>query len=152
MIRYVLGNLLEMDGFLLHQCNCVTTKSRGLASKIFAKFPYANFYNKGIVRIPGNIYITGNVIGLLAQYHPGNTTLIETPEMRIQWFIQCLQNIQAYFSTYYYPNVILNFPYLIGCGLAGGDWGIYHQILINFSNANPTFIIRIVKLPPNYPD
>jgi hypothetical protein len=27
----------------------------------------------------------------------------------------------------------LIFPYNVGCGLAGGDWRIYHKLIIDFA-------------------
>lgn len=40
----------------------------------------------------------------------------------------------------------LSFPWHIGCGLAGGDWGRYSDILSGFA-ANITVPVYIVQLP-----
>jgi len=31
-------------------------------------------------------------------------------------------------------NIVIGVPYKIGCGLAGGNWDKYHDMLLSFSN------------------
>jgi len=146
-MEIITGNILDEQGYIIHQCNCQTKSSRGLATQIFTKFPYANIYSENVVRIPGNIFITYNVIGLFAQNSPGKPNQNETKQQRLQWFIECLQKLQQInFNNLDYKSNILNFPYGIGCGLGGGNWSEYHNILIQFQADNPHLKIRIVKL------
>jgi len=150
-MQIITGNILDCEGFIIHQCNCQTTGNRGLATQIFNRFPYSNIYNKNVNRIPGTICITHNVIGLFSQNKPGKPNKYETKQMRIEWFISCLQQLSTMllvnFDNNSYVSNILNFPYGIGCGLAGGDWDTYSSILSQFAETYPQFVVRIVKLP-----
>ena len=38
------------------------------------------------------------------------------------------------------------FPKYIGCGLAGGDWNMYLQMITSFDDRNPTIDVVIYKL------
>ena len=59
------------DGFICHQCNCVTLKSAGLAKLIFMKYPDANTYIDTLrTRTYGTIDVIGNVVNMYAQYKP----------------------------------------------------------------------------------
>src|SRR5690242_14918048 len=103
------GNLLDAtEQYIAHQCNCITTNSAGLAAQISKHFPYADPYsnrknihglrNRAVEEdrpVPGSIQIYGNgidqryVIGMFAQYNPGN--VIEHD--REKWFWNCLREI-----------------------------------------------------------
>jgi len=149
-MQVLAGNILDITyGYIVHQCNCRTKNSRGLATQIFQKYPYANIYRyQNNLRVPGNIQITHNVIGLFAQDTPGKPNSTETKELRLQWFIECLTKLQKVnFYSLNYKSNILNFPYGIGCGLGGGNWESYLIVLEQFHVANPHLIIRIIKLP-----
>jgi len=143
------GNILDCEGYIVHQCNCQTIGSRGLATQIFNRFPYANIYNNNnINRIPGNICITHNVIGLFSQNKPGKPDINETKNTRLKWFVECLNKILLIdYSQMTYKSNIFNFPYMIGCGLAEGDWDTYYSILVQFATTYPQYQVRIVKLP-----
>jgi hypothetical protein len=41
------------------------------------------------------------------------------------------------------------FPYMIGCGLAGGNWKIYLGMITNFADRNPNLNVFIYKLDIN---
>jgi len=147
-MQYYTGNILDVqEGYIVHQCNCQTTSSKGLANQIFTRFPYANIYKNNKNRIPGTIKITYNVIGLFAQNSPSKPNNFETKQQRLQWFIECLQKLQHInYDNLEYKSNILNFPYKIGCGLAGGDWDSYHNILQQFQIDNPNLVIRVIKM------
>lgn len=117
------------DYFIAHQCNCVTTDSRGLAKSIFDRFPDANTYNNNqIKRIPGQISIHGRIINLYAQKYPGYNKYNEKREI---WFRECLNKIS------YAGIKKIAMPELIGCDLACGDPIIYRQIINEWSLSNP---------------
>ena len=45
MIIYELGDITKVTTkYIVHQCNCVTIRSKNLAKTIFDAFPYANCY------------------------------------------------------------------------------------------------------------
>jgi len=145
------GDLLESKAdFIAHQCNCVTTKSKGLSSLIFEKFTYADIYSsRSKPDKLGTIIVCGNsnqaqryVINMLAQYYPGKPRFYpeksrsypghtrDSEERRLQAFQQCLDQIAQI------PDISgksIAFPYGIGCGLAGGNWEKYEKILSDWS-------------------
>jgi len=138
----VRSDLLESKTtVIVHQCNCTTTHGKGLSAKIFERFPYTNIYSRrkeGMRDNPGEIILKGNgkdqryVVNMLAQRFPGKPQKNDTPELRIKWFKMCLfqlQNLEILQSR----DSSVGFPMYIGCGLAGGDWMKYLDILEKWS-------------------
>jgi hypothetical protein len=68
------------------------------------------------------------VINLMGQYSPGKVTKNETAEMREKWFTDCLNEILKIHDL-----ESIGFPYNIGCGLAGGDWKNYYEMIEQFA-------------------
>lgn len=125
-VKIIVGGdiINSTDTIICHQCNCITNNSFGLAKFIFDKFPYTNTYNNSTVRIPGTISLHGNgtnkryIINIYGQNAPSKPTTIETAEIRLTWFQQCL-NIMGCITG----NIeSIGIPYNIGCDLAGGNW------------------------------
>lgn len=145
------GDLLNtQEKYIAQQCNCVTIRAHGLSQSIAQKYPYANVYNKRSsigqgknvakkISIPGTIDVCHptdhndpTIICMYSQYCPGKIGIyqkyypkdyIDTIENRLHWFEQCLTEIEKKGITR------IAMPYLIGCGLAGGKWTDYEQIL-----------------------
>lgn len=145
MIEMVKGDLLEApQKYIAHQCNAVSNQAGGLAYYIFKKFPYADIYsarsypfkiNPG--NSPGNIFTMGNgkerrfVINMIAQHYPGSpriaNSIMDGFRIREGYFRNCLNKIEAI------PELeSIAFPYQIGCGLAGGNWKNYLEMLEEF--------------------
>lgn len=145
MITLISGNILDFDGFIAHQCNVTSQGSAGLAREIFKAYPLANTYGTVNVSNLGNVHIIGNVINMYAQRYPSypSPNSDDSPTNRLTWFRQCLEKIDK--STI--GTGAIAFPWGIGCGLAGGDWNLYSQALLDFSDANPYLTVYIVKLP-----
>jgi hypothetical protein len=147
MLEIVEGSLLDADtDFICHQCNCVTTHGKGLSKAVFDAFPEANIYEErsrenGVHDAPGHVIVKDNVINMLAQYYPGRARYRnDTKQDRINWFSQCLQAMsEEYGSDYSY-----GFPYKIGCGLAGGDWTTYYEMIEEFAKDKNVKIYRLV--------
>ena len=62
----------------------------------------------------------------------------DTRENRIRWFVHCLKQLKAL-------NIkSVGLPYQIGCGLAGGDWTTYFEIIQEFARESNIgfFIVR----------
>lgn len=143
IIEIIHGDLLNSgEKYIAQQCNCVTIRGLGLSHSIAQKYPYANVYAKRIpiskgrnrAKIssqPGTIEVCmppNNegpiVICMYAQYSPGKVKTREDSTVnRLQWFEQCLKEIEKLGIT----RVAM--PYLIGCGLAGGNWKDYSEKL-----------------------
>ena len=137
-------SLLESDAkYIGHQCNCLSSYSAGLASSMFDKFPYENVYQQRVkpYYTLGEIIIRGNgknqrfIINMFGQYYPGRSKdprlfLKDGPKERKEAFQDCLQQISAINDL----NSIA-FPWMIGCGLAGGDWDVYLSMIESFSKS-----------------
>ncbi len=123
--------------WLLHQCDCVSTHSAGLAAAIFKRFPAADVYtNSTTQRRPGEIEVRGRVIALYAQYAPDHAQAGDGHDSalcRHGWFRRCLEKAASHArkhamtetGSWQYPRPVLAVPYGIGCGLAGGNWSDY---------------------------
>lgn len=141
------GNILNADEqYLLHQCNCYTKNSKGLATKIFTQFPYSNTYvNRRADSEFGGMDICGNgrdqryVINLYSQYHPGkpkSRSGFDSYSDRLNAFKKGLVEI---FNIDNIESIAM--PFNIGCGLAGGQWPDYFEVINNIPNERN---IRIV--------
>jgi O-acetyl-ADP-ribose deacetylase (regulator of RNase III) len=151
MIQYINGDLLDNDSVthIVHQCNCKTSYPKGLAEFIFDKYPAANDYANVKNRTPGtiNIHQVGVnkfVVNMFAQNSPGKPSFYETKDLRLKWFKSCLDKLCEYAND----KVVFGFPYLIGCGLAGGDWDNYERLIKEFSDkvADKKAQVLIIKL------
>lgn len=77
---------------------------------------------------------------MLSQRYPGkskynNDTIIK----RKEWFLKCLNYIKEI------PNIkSIAFPYNIGCGLAGGNWNEYLEMIQNLSDTS-NILIKLYK-------
>ena len=157
MLTIVEGNLLNAtEQVIVQQINCLCVKPHGLSQTIANRYPYANFYakrrrvgtrNLAVVEdrpIPGSICVSHSptngpiVIGLCSQYdygRPGKSyrTKIQDDnfQLREKWFCQSLNLL----STWLIENNIkgVAFPYMIGCGLGGGNWNNYLNTLTLFA-------------------
>lgn len=126
------GDLLDAtEDYIVHQCNCVSTQPRGIAKQIFQKYSFANTYTNSHKRIPGTCDVIDNVVNMYAQYYPSIAKYPnDNSNKRIYWFNLCLEDMLSKIK----PNSTIAMPYLIGCGLAGGNWLIYEKLIENFSN------------------
>lgn len=148
-ITEVSGDLLEMDTqYIAHQCNCVTTQGKGLSASLFKRFPWADTYTgRSQPSTPGSIQVFGDgvakrfVINMFAQYNPGKPRPVkDTAHQRQKWFADCLQQIGAL------PDLQeVAFPYLIGCGLAGGNWEVYLRLLEEFADTHIKHRVILVR-------
>lgn len=150
VIETVKGDLLlskkpGQKWYIAQQSNCNSRKPHGLSQSIVDKWSYANPYGTRGKEpdVPGTVIFMEPsvedsnlpiVLCLMAQWGPSKPgayshryprTYRDTKENRKEWFRTCLvaldQNIPA--------DQIVNVPYCIGCGLAGGNWNDYKKML-----------------------
>lgn len=142
MITEIDGDITESDAqYIAHQCNCKSNgQAAGLAFTMFEKFPWSECYKSKKPNItPGTIDIRGNgkdqrfVINMYGQFYPGGMTIspnnvLDGQVVRQLYFEHCLgqiynhkENIQS-----------IAFPAQIGCGLAGGNWMNYKNMIKRF--------------------
>jgi hypothetical protein len=83
---------------------------------------------------------------MMAQFGPGKPRLGRSSgddaRQRRQWFWQCLGRIESR-----KPRIKqLAFPEKIGCGLAGGDWSTYKEMIRTFARRNRDIQVDIIQL------
>jgi O-acetyl-ADP-ribose deacetylase (regulator of RNase III) len=141
MLDITPGNILDCkEKYLIHQTNCITKKSAGLAKEIFTRFPYANFYESRTEEDskPGHFVIRGDgqsqrlIVGINGQVYPGKPKYPESnldgSVARAKHFYHGLLRLSKV------PDLeSVAFPFKIGCSLAGGEWDHYHQMISNFA-------------------
>jgi len=169
-LHEVTGDILEFQGVIVQQSNCVTLKSLGLAKSIEQRFgvnPYAgrvacsgNAADAVTSSVPGTIRLFETAAGttvacLFAQYAPGKARgysfynrlcrergIHEDAQQRLDWFKQCLELLAGRLAA----GTRVAFPHGIGCGLAGGNWDTYRAMLLEWSNTHPQLQVYILKL------
>lgn len=145
MIEEVDGDVLKAEVFA-HQCNCVTVRPHGFSRAVALRYSWANVYarrpaypgrNHSRLRIrPGTIEVDRSekttIIHMFAQVLPGEPGRFATaypgyaPDTfadRQAYFRACVREIEAR------DFKVVGVPFMIGCGLAGGDWVQYKKIL-----------------------
>lgn len=147
------GDILNCtEQYIVHQCNCETQYSAGLAKKIFTRYPYANVYQSRqdetyydtpgtIIAKGGQVRGTRGVINLFGQRHKhvANDT-DDTYEMRLCWFKAGLAAVASIpdISSVAFPE--------IGCGLAGGNWkDDYFPMILEWAHQHPTISVTVYK-------
>ncbi|EGD80553.1 swarming motility protein YbiA [Salpingoeca rosetta] len=152
VVQYKTGDLLKAtEQCIAHQCNAVSTYAKGLSKVIFSRYPQADLYTKQHKQAskkskPGTTQFHAGkphcVINMVAQRSPGRPRASETAEQRLEWFKECLAKIAANKDI-----ESVAFPYMIGCGLAGGKWEDYKAAIASFAARNPHIQVAIYKLP-----
>ena len=139
----------DIDG-LVQQCNCLTKTSLGLSKQIEDRFPWVNIYKtRKKHSIPGTVTKfsrdSRDIFCLFGQWRPGkyksiywdkypeteNQSKPETPVQRLVWFEQGLKEIMESIKIIKNQKspYKLGLPFQIGCGLAGGFWPNYLEII-----------------------
>lgn len=150
------GDLLDAKvDCILHQCNCESLTAKGLAYSIFKKYSYSHVYSKKYIRKPGTCILCKStntkhpfVANLFGQFNRGkpsnNSTNNDTYKQRKEWFKESLNDFVLKAKD---KNIkTLGFPKGIGCGLAGGNWNDYLEMIQEFSINNPQFKINMYQL------
>lgn len=163
------GDLLDAEeDYILQQCNCVGCRPHGLSAAIAKKFPFAdpyslrkpmgqrNFAVKEDQPKPGSIQLlededcSKKVICLFAQYgmgkpysytNKGSKAVPDSFDLRQEWFKLCLEQVARQVA----PGSTLAMPFQIGCGLAGGDWKVYNQMISEWAANHPSLKLTMYK-------
>lgn len=149
IVPILAGDLLQCDAtYIVHQCNCVTKGAAGLAAAMFRAYPSANVYADGSPRTPGTIAVRGRVVNLFGQNLPGQRECGDgdSATMRQAWFRQGLHALLEMLHEAKEDTNSVAFPYLIGCGLAGGHWPSYYAMICEFAAAAVGVHVFIVRL------
>ena len=141
MLHHVQGNLLTSDCNVIgHQTNCMGVMGSGIAPQINKVFPLAcriYFADKrppeeklGTFLIGADTFV--DVMHLYGQLGYGR----EKVQTNYTAFTSALDGalekiISGYKNTT--RKIKIGLPYLIGCGLGGGDWSIVEKIISDAS-------------------
>ncbi len=79
---------------------------------------------------------------MMAQFGPGKARQGDDARLRREWFWQCLGRMESRKPRFKQ----LAFPENIGCGLAGGDWSIYKEMIRTFARRNRDIRVDIIQL------
>ena len=147
------SNILEVkSGIICHQVNCIGAMGAGLALQIKNKWPvvFKNYkeecklHAKDPTRLLGKVqdtFISENLViaNCFGQVYPGRNGVMTNYDAWDE-ILDKLNDICNFFS------LELHFPYMVGCGLAGGDWNtILGKIKAKFGSPSSTkvFIHRL---------
>ena len=85
-----------------------------------------------------SVFLSQWDVDTVDQKYRNSPPYTDTRENRISWFVHCLKQLKAL-------NIkSVGLPYQIGCGLAGGDWTTYFEIIQEFARESNIgfFIVR----------
>lgn len=161
-VRVVQGDLLRHPAaFICQQCNCKSKSALGLSKAVFSKFPHSDVYSARAKSSfptsarPGTISVHGGpgtgqrgVINLFGQIQPGRPRPGgDSRADRLQYFADALAAVERKVAdrSLRVGAAGMAFPYQIGCGLGGGHWPSYLQVLKDFAARVP-FPVFVVSL------
>lgn len=151
MVEFVTGNLVtgKFDIFC-HQVNCRGKMGAGLAKQIRNQYPevykeYKDICNNGKAILGMNHYTytsDGRIcVDMFAQDNYGT----DKRYTDYTAFKSCLRGLVTFLGYTFNDQKTVAFPYMIGCGLAGGDWNVILKMIEEFSELVPHRVV-IVKL------
>ena len=137
MLTEIEGNLLDIEeGVICHQVNCQGVMGGGIALQIKNKWPsvyrvYKNFCTdypvKDLLGYSATVYsgIDGDYSHRVANIFGQEFYGTEKRQTNYGAVAHAFDMLSG--QKYSWEKVYV--PYLMGCGLAGGDWGIYSEII-----------------------
>lgn len=148
--------LTATEDYICHQTNCVSMGAAGLAKSIFDLYPETNIYKARKQHSEPGRYVVNfthddkQIVHMMAQIYPGgpfSVSKFDGAKHRVHYFRTCLWHMCQELPH----DSSFAFPWGIGCGIAGGNWATYIEILKDFEtfiNArNNKANVAIYKLP-----
>lgn len=145
MVKEIKGNLLNQKGVLLHQVNCMGSMGAGIAKQIARKFPKVDKEYKKMCANENNSrsllgkiqYVEVNDEIIFANSFSQNHYSSRSKQTVEELLIKNIHNAYKYAEG---KNMKLYIPYLVGCGLGGGDWNKVYEgikeldlVIVNFN-------------------
>ena len=139
MAKIIVGNLLESDcEYICHQVNCQGRMGSGIAKQIRNKWEavydmYMNVASPSQLGHIQKVFVQDPkinmrcIINMFAQEYYGYDGRRYTS---YDAFWNCLSEIKAKTPK----GSKIGFPWKIGCGLGGGNWGVIYQMIIEVLN------------------
>ena len=149
MLRHVTGDIFDVTtGIIAHQVNCRGVMGAGIAREIARRFPKAESDYKARCARNRHYDPDGHPASLLGKVEmslvrPFNTTTPESGLFIANVFGQIHPRFgprqtnygavaDAFESLRFHTDIPLYVPWGMGCGLAGGDWTVYSEIIEHF--------------------
>ena len=145
-LTFVLGDAVkalqnkEVD-FLMHCCNAQGVMGAGIAKQIKEAFPstyraydaycQAGKYSEVLL---GNIIIESRVINAIAQFKLGTSRRQVHYGALSSCVAQVVRSAELYHAGSTMRKIKVAVPYLMCCGLAGGNWTVVEEILQSLPN------------------
>lgn len=132
-MKQINGDITKVitSGYILHQVNCMSAMGAGVALALMKKWPqvrseYMRFSKQvtkpkdllgqvGYVRVEDNL----TVINSFTQLGYGNAHRTGISDTNEELLIRNIRNAAEKAAS---ENTTVAVPYLVGCGLAGGNW------------------------------
>lgn len=145
MLHILSGDLLQSDcNIMAHQCNCFAKAGKGIALQIKKLYPEAYEADKQFPIPVGRKDRLGKVswalvdqqtkvvFNLYGQYQYGQNKR-QTDYRALEHALhEMFQVIEKELQSW--PTIKIGMPYRIGCGLAGGDWTIVENLLLDVAD------------------
>jgi len=139
----------EVD-FLMHCCNAKGVMGGGIAKQIKEAFPstyqaydaYCAAGRYGEVLL-GNIIIEDRVINAIAQFKLGTSRRQVHYGALASCIAQVGKSPELYHAGSTMRKIKVAVPYLMCCGLAGGDWTVVVEILQSLPNHIDVIIYKL---------
>jgi hypothetical protein len=144
------SNILEVkSGIICNQVNCMGAMGAGLALQIKNKWPIVfkqykeecNLFHEDPTKLLGKVHdtvISQNLVvaNCFGQVFPSRNGMI-TDYHAWDEILDKLNDLRNFFS------LDLHFPYMVGCGLAGGNWNvIFGKIMDKFGRSSTPVCIH----------
>lgn len=154
MIHVVEGDLLKSDCTVIgHQCNTFSVMGAGIARQIKRMYPGAYEADKKFPFTPekrlGKVSYWTNgdvfVFNLYGQYHYGagkQQTDYAALQQALAGMLYHITQIERWNPSF---TIKIGFPYLIGCGLAGGDWKVVEKMIDDVFTNRDVYLYRLEK-------
>jgi O-acetyl-ADP-ribose deacetylase (regulator of RNase III) len=144
-VHIVKGDLLKSDCTIIaHQCNCYSKMGAGIAKQIANLYPEAYTADRtsklspheklgkfSVASIPGKSLVIFNLYGQLNYGRGQRQTDYNSLEISLSYMFEMIRTKQ---DTIFKFPIKIGLPYLMGCGLAGGDWNIVSDIIQKVSD------------------
>lgn len=140
MAKIINGNILDVTrGYIVHQVNCQDAMGAGVARALYEKYPKVkeDFYAMGAKTTPQQRFgilqalkVTDELVvcNSYSQFYFGGGDKNYTDENKL------IKNIFLASAWAAKHQVNCYIPYLIGCGLAGGNWEVIWESIKDIDN------------------
>lgn len=156
------GDLLDAPvDFIFHVTNCMGVMGAGIARSIKYKWPkvYDEYKVYLKTNTPSKSLGTYQTVDITDYAHTYTSQVVNvfgeynfSKSKRVIEYDKVLNALESFCKDYLdnytgEKKIVLGFPYLFGCGLAGGDWRIMKQIILTtFEKYSDKVEIAIYKL------